>query len=112
MKRYRVIGRVCEVGLSSLVQLDDEQYRRRAPFVEVVDEKKGIYRALKILQFKQGEEFGLDEPVNKRFLETCKEISSPKPASKPKTSRRKPSGGTKLKSKKASTPAKSKAAQK
>jgi len=85
MQRVKVIGISANFN-GGEVQINREQYKTRAhnllvmkaPVVEDgVEVECGVYRVVGPIQFKNGEEFGFDGPVNKALI---KELETGGPA--------------------------------
>jgi len=65
MKTYKVTGKVARFAPDSILELTQEQYGDRKLFMEPVDEKKGLYRVIQTVEFKQGEEVGFGGKLDK-----------------------------------------------
>ena len=73
MRKIRVISGELSVGAGQRVALSTEQAQPRAHKIDKVKGERGIYVANAVLQFKVGEELGLDE-VGKAQRDQIEEI--------------------------------------
>ena len=61
MQKYKAL-QVIRIGAGETVVLSTVQAKDRKHFLEVVDQGKGIFKALAVLEFKAGEVVGLEKP--------------------------------------------------
>ena len=61
MQKYKAL-QVIRIGAGETVVLSPIQAKDRKHFLEVVDQGKGIFKALAVLEFKAGEVVGLEKP--------------------------------------------------
>ena len=79
MNRYKVAGGVANFGPGALILVSEEQLKRRAHNCEMIDRRgKGIFiRAKTALQFKVGEEIGLED-LPKNLIGILEPLGKPK----------------------------------
>ena len=75
------------VGVDSIVELNQDQARRRAHAVESLGDN--LYKVLKTIHFKEGEVFGIEQKLGSKlhrnlFDEFKFESTEPEPKPKPK----------------------------
>ena len=73
MKDYIVINGQASLH-SGKVKLNSSQAKDRAHNLKVIDAKKGLFEIINTINFKKGEEFSYDGPVNKAQLEELGEV--------------------------------------
>ena len=74
MEKYKTL-QVVRIGAGEVVMLTDEQARDRRPALEALGE--GKYRAASVLEFKAGEEIGIEGP-EKRIWEVLQPVGQDK----------------------------------
>lgn len=73
MKAYQVVA--ISVTLNDgIIQLTNDQIRRRRHLIKVIDEKKNLYQIEQPCHFKKGEVFAYDGEVNKVLLQEISEV--------------------------------------
>ena len=73
MKEYIVINGQASLH-SGKVKLSSSQAKDRAHNLKTIDAKKGLFEIINTINFKKGEEFSYDGPVNKAQLEELGEV--------------------------------------
>lgn len=67
MQRYEIVAKPIRLAAGTLMQLADDQVRRRRHAIECVDAAAGIWRSLAPVEFKVGERLGI-EPAPPKAL--------------------------------------------
>lgn len=67
---------------NALVKLNEDQARRRAPFIEKSKEHKGFYEIKSTIQFKAGEEFETVEELPKVYWDKVERLDKAKKTDK------------------------------
>ena len=65
MKRYTVTGTAARFAPDTVLALSQAQYRDRADDLEKIKGAKDLYRVLRTVEFKKGEELGIKGAVDK-----------------------------------------------
>ncbi len=73
MKDYIVINGQASLH-SGKVKLSPSQAKDRAHNLKTIDAEKGLFEIINTVNFKNGEEFSYDGPVNKAQLEELGEV--------------------------------------
>lgn len=93
MKAVTVIE-LCTLGAGSILKLDADQAKTRSYGLKEL--AKGVYEATQPLQFKKGQEFGYDGPMDRVLeakLEVGEDIALPAGVSARKPDKKKPGKG-------------------
>lgn len=75
--RYKTTA-VIAVNSGTVVKLDKDQARRRAPFIKESKEHKGFHETTATIQFKAGEEFETVEELPKVYWDRVEKLDKPK----------------------------------